>query len=195
VHFVRERTLRLVELKAPIQVLLGQASRLRTLERLHQGGIGGSSEPSEPCERDGWAREVALSVLVLARFRASDPRVGDLVANLEALQAGAGGPDWPTAESLEAESEARPADPAAAIGHFAFCALDVATGESRRTDQDDLYDIAERAFSMGLAAALGVSADADVLEKPRRAWWVTWLLELVPVAFAFATATAADRHC
>jgi len=184
----RDRTLRLVELHAPIQVLMRDASIYRTLEWMieDERDTGVREERAAICD-DAWRHEIMLSALVLARLDSKDERVAQVLAELYRIARADGDSDdvvdWENAEALEAEWEATPTDPGAAVGHYAFCALDVALGEGRRTDQDDLHDIAERAFLLAKAAELGGDPHASELVLVRREWWSSWLLELAPEAY------------
>lgn len=167
IHTMRGRVKRLLELSAPIGVLMRDASRLRMLERLERVGVP-LAEDSDDGEGEGSpsAREIALSLSVLRELAGDEPRLKPAIEQLQQLASGERvlGPN--AAATFEAADEDSPDD----VGHYAFCALDVALDDAQRTDQDDPYDIAERALRLGTSAE-------DV--ERRRAFWLRWLLEHV----------------
>ncbi len=184
---MRARVSRLLELGAPPQVLMRDASRLRALERLAWSGtVATSASASQETDRErddeGFRRQVALSSLVLQDLAGADPRFAPLIAQLERLRRGEAAPGPNAGHAFEISWEASPEDPIAAIGHFGYCAIDAARGDDRRTDQDDLYDIAERAQRLRSDAAIPIEAHAELDAERRLRWWTRWLVELVPEA-------------
>jgi hypothetical protein len=189
----RARVSRLLELNAPLVVLMRDASRLRTIERL-LSARGTEPEDVEDVDDEleslAVRREIALSQVVLRELARGAPTLDAAMAQLERLRLH-GGDDAPNAAAQLEARDGHPPDALAAAGHFAFCALDRALGDHVRTDQDALYDVAERAMSLGRRREVGsesgdhVALDAD----ERRAWWLRWLRELVPEVLR-----AADAH-
>ena len=186
----RDRVLRLVELHAPISVLLRDANRLRTLERLAQALPSAARETervteSEPAAGSAWApprSEVALLRLVLRELFSEDAELARMVAELARIERGERTIEGELAQRLEQSWEAGARDARAAVAHFAFCARDYAADEQLRSEQDDLFDVAERAFSAVFLHRAGPEAHGQQLIEARRGWWLRWLTELLPAA-------------
>ena len=186
----RDRVLRLVELHAPISVLLRDANRLRTLERLAQALPSAARETervteSEPAAGSAWApprSEVALLRLVLRELFSEDAELARMVAELARIERGERTIEGELAQRLEQSWEAGARDARAAVVHFAFCARDYAADEQLRSEQDDLFDVAERAFSAVFLHRAGPEAHGQQLIEARRGWWLRWLTELLPAA-------------
>jgi hypothetical protein len=183
------RVRRLLELRAPLPVLLRDASRLRMLERLErldhplerrvdEDGAGEDAGYGRPGPR--W---IALSSFVLHDLARGDPRLAPSITQLERLVAGDGDVGPNAAMGLEAADDAAPDDRGAWLGHYAFCALDIALGDDERTDQDDLYDIAERVVT-GRPDAPPTHAGRERAADVKRDFWMRWLLVHVPRAAA-----------
>jgi hypothetical protein len=186
----RDRVLRLLELHAPISVLLRDANRLRTLERLAQALPSAARElerttESEPSASSDWApprTEVALLRLVLRELFSEDAELERMVADLARIERGERAIEGELAQRLEQAWEAGARDARGAVAHFAFCARDYAADEQLRTDQDDLFDVAERAFSAIFLHRAGPEAHGQPLIEARRGFWLRWLTELLPAA-------------
>jgi hypothetical protein len=182
--------LRLLELHAPISVLLRDANRLRTLERLAQALPSAARElerttESEPSASSDWApprTEVALLRLVLRELFSEDAELERMVADLARIERGERAIEGELAQRLEQAWEAGARDARGAVAHFAFCARDYAADEQLRTDQDDLFDVAERAFSAIFLHRAGPEAHGQPLIEARRGFWLRWLTELLPAA-------------
>lgn len=188
---LRARVKRLLELNAPIVVFMHNASRLRSVERLLASRESDVAD-EELDESDPLAvrREAALSLLVLRDLCGGSKAFEAADAQLERL-AESGRDDAPNAAaSFDASNDAS-TDATSAIGHYAFCALDIALGDHQRTDQDALYDIAERAMDALRRERSALANPLDHADAPdhaardaeeRRHWWLRWLLEWVPEA-------------
>jgi hypothetical protein len=189
----RARVERLLELNAPLVVVLRDASRLRVLECLPPVPAELLTETSTHAPRDtlsdnvGVRREVTLSLLVLRELAGPDPAFEPMLAQLERIRCGAPDDGPNTAAALDAAWAPR-TDFAAAVVHYAFCAIDIARGDDERTDQDALYDIAERAIRRRQDASAAPALHAELDAEHRRAWWTKWLLEFVPLAVRTADA-------
>ncbi len=188
----RARVKRLHELNAPVVVLMRDASRLRTVERILRAR---GSEPEADGDDEGDVfdsiaakREVALSQIVLRELSGGARTCDAAMAQLERLLVNDEDDEPNAAAHLEASKDP-PSDAEGALGHFAFCALDIALGDHERTDQDDLYDIAERAMDAARrerSAAADASDHASRDAEERRHWWFRWLFEFVPEAVRVA---------